>query len=471
MNDHKEEGETKSDEKQSKSKAGINKENKNSEFRKELKLKEKAQQKNDTGIPDQLKSGIENLSGHSMDDVKVHYNSSKPAQLNAHAYAQGNQIHLGGGQEKHLAHEAWHVVQQKQGRVKPTVNVHGAQVNDSASLEKEADVMGTKARSVSKIIQKKSKQLNLKPSLKSDESDIVQRQYIVSLRKDLEDIDEDPVIISCQQFGRTPNIFKGMGAHSTAWSVKEQVIATAVTGKKVTDAYSNIKTIINSVRKSPQGSARWYNNDQLFDISDAAETLLSKKENVAKKIFSNSKLVYSRNQALEELIESFMIYWNALPGSTIDSASTTGKGESSAIKEFNTNPRLTSGDKKKLREATWELFDSDASEEQSDQGDMDPIGTVSEEDEFGFVEVASGLIAQHIWNIYKAFPTQFAYMELLTKENLKTEVMRTVKPTYLKKSTRDYNEMMDDESFDKVFDRISEILDFTSIEWTEKVNE
>ena len=75
---------------------------------------------NNTGLPDNLKSGIENLSGHSMDDVKLHYNSSQPAQLNAHAYAQGNQIHSAPGQQKHLAHEAWHVVQQKQGRVKPT---------------------------------------------------------------------------------------------------------------------------------------------------------------------------------------------------------------------------------------------------------------------------------------------------------------------------------------------------------------
>ena len=72
---------------------------------------------NNTGLPDNLKSGIEKLSGIPMDDVKVHRNSDKPAQLNAHAYAQGNEIHLGSGQEKHLPHEAWHVVQQKQGRV------------------------------------------------------------------------------------------------------------------------------------------------------------------------------------------------------------------------------------------------------------------------------------------------------------------------------------------------------------------
>jgi len=101
---------------------------------------------NTTGLPDNLKSGIENISGHSMDDVKVHYNSEKPAQLNAHAYAQGTDIHVASGQEKHLPHEAWHVVQQKQGRVKPTMQMKGkVNINDDAGLEKEADVMGAKA--------------------------------------------------------------------------------------------------------------------------------------------------------------------------------------------------------------------------------------------------------------------------------------------------------------------------------------
>ncbi|NET29216.1 MAG: DUF4157 domain-containing protein [Okeania sp. SIO1I7] len=103
-------------------------------------------QKNNTGLPDNLKSGIENLSGYSMDDVKVHYNSDKPAQLNAHAYAQGTDIYLASGQEKHLPHEAWHVVQQKQARIKPTMQMKGGvQINNDKGLEKEADVMGKKA--------------------------------------------------------------------------------------------------------------------------------------------------------------------------------------------------------------------------------------------------------------------------------------------------------------------------------------
>jgi hypothetical protein len=103
------------------------------------------QKKNQTGLPDNLKTGIENLSGYAMDDVKVHYNSTKPAGLQAHAYAQGTDIHIAHGQERHLPHEAWHVVQQKQGRVKATMQMKGTGVNDDTALEKEADVMGVKA--------------------------------------------------------------------------------------------------------------------------------------------------------------------------------------------------------------------------------------------------------------------------------------------------------------------------------------
>lgn len=104
--------------------------------------------KNETGLPDKLKAGVENLSGYSMDDVRVHYNSDQPAKVQAYAYTQGTDIHVAPGQEKHLPHEAWHVVQQKEGRVKPTIQLKGVQVNDDKRLEHEADVMGTKALSM-----------------------------------------------------------------------------------------------------------------------------------------------------------------------------------------------------------------------------------------------------------------------------------------------------------------------------------
>jgi hypothetical protein len=105
---------------------------------------------NTTGLPDGLKSGMESLSGMSLDHVNVHYNSSKPAAVQAHAYAQGSDIHLASGQEKHLPHELGHVVQQAQGRVKPTTSVSGMAVNDNPSLESEADSLGAKALQMSR---------------------------------------------------------------------------------------------------------------------------------------------------------------------------------------------------------------------------------------------------------------------------------------------------------------------------------
>ncbi|MEN9865832.1 MAG: hypothetical protein RL748_1422, partial [Pseudomonadota bacterium] len=101
---------------------------------------------NQTGLPDNLKAGVEALSGISLDHVRVHYNSPQPAQLNAHAYAQGSEIHVAPGQAHHLPHEAWHVVQQAQGRVQATTQMKGGvAVNDDKGLETEADVMGARA--------------------------------------------------------------------------------------------------------------------------------------------------------------------------------------------------------------------------------------------------------------------------------------------------------------------------------------
>lgn len=100
---------------------------------------------NATGMPDALKSGIESMSGMDLSDVRVSYNSTKPAQLEAAAYTQGNTIHVAPGGESHLPHEAWHVVQQRQGRVQPTMELNGARINDDPALEKEADLMGSRA--------------------------------------------------------------------------------------------------------------------------------------------------------------------------------------------------------------------------------------------------------------------------------------------------------------------------------------
>jgi len=131
-------------------------------------------QKKSNGLPDNLRSGIESLSGIDMSNVKVHYNSSKPTQLNAFAFAQGNSIHLGSGQEKHLPHEAWHIVQQKQGRVKPTTQMKGKiPINDDIKLEREADIMGIRALKLG------NNKINNTVQLKSSNfSNVIQRRKV-----------------------------------------------------------------------------------------------------------------------------------------------------------------------------------------------------------------------------------------------------------------------------------------------------
>jgi len=109
-----------------------------------------ATKENRTGLPDNLRTGIESLSGMDLGEVRVHYHSEKPAGIGAHAYTRGTDIHVAPGQEAHLPHEAWHVVQQAQGRVRPTFQLKDAVVNDDAGLEAEADTMGKRALQISR---------------------------------------------------------------------------------------------------------------------------------------------------------------------------------------------------------------------------------------------------------------------------------------------------------------------------------
>lgn len=133
---------------------------------------------NRTGLPDHVKNGVEALSGMSMDHVRVHYNSPKPAQLNAHAYAQGSDIHVAPGQAHHVPHEAWHVVQQAQGRVRATTQLKGGvALNDDAGLEREADRMGALA-----VQRAAASDVGPAAALRVPAAPVAQRQVIQAVR-------------------------------------------------------------------------------------------------------------------------------------------------------------------------------------------------------------------------------------------------------------------------------------------------
>lgn len=100
-------------------------------------------------LPETLRAELEQLSGLDLSDVRVRYNSNRPAQLGALAYTKGREIELAPGEQRQLPHEAWHVVQQAEGRVDPTHRAEGHAINDHAELEQEADAMGAKLSRIS----------------------------------------------------------------------------------------------------------------------------------------------------------------------------------------------------------------------------------------------------------------------------------------------------------------------------------
>jgi hypothetical protein len=220
---------------------------------------------NNTGLPDQLKSGIESLSGMSMDHVKVHYNSGKPTQLQAHAYAQGSEIYLGTGQERHLPHEAWHVVQQAQGRVRPTLQMKAGAINDDPSLEKEADMMGGKAAHF-------KHDPDVRNLMAEDRMrDIVTQRLTgpvlhapvqlarVNIRQNGA---EAGTISGVSQFPSRPssNARGGQGNHLTAYVVFEDTIVTKVINRTPEGAAASLQEYLNQILLLPgmQGSHASY---------------------------------------------------------------------------------------------------------------------------------------------------------------------------------------------------------------------
>ena len=128
---------------------------------------------------------MENSFGTDFSDVSIHKNSDNATNIGALAYTQGNDVHFAPGQyepgsqkgQELLGHELTHVVQQREGRVKPDTEQHkGLNINSDTTLEKEADEMGAKAaqgkmanvRNRSNEIQLKEDDNTVKTSLSAD---------------------------------------------------------------------------------------------------------------------------------------------------------------------------------------------------------------------------------------------------------------------------------------------------------------
>lgn len=106
-----------------------------------------------TGLPGTVQAKMESAFNTSFSDVRITKDSSKAKNIGAKAYTQGNSIHFAPGKfdpntnsgQELIGHELTHVVQQKQGRVTPSIQGKFQNINTDSALEKEADHMGARA--------------------------------------------------------------------------------------------------------------------------------------------------------------------------------------------------------------------------------------------------------------------------------------------------------------------------------------
>ncbi|WP_052430406.1 eCIS core domain-containing protein [Sporocytophaga myxococcoides] len=153
-------------------------------------------------MPPFVQRKMESSFGEDFSDVNIHANSSQSKDLNAHAFAKGNDIHFAPGRynpesqkgQELLGHELTHVVQQRQGRVQSTAQKKGVGINDDVGLEKEADLMGEKAA--------KGEQLLVGNSLSTQSSDKmpIQKKKKEDVLKSVSDYKDD-IASACQQYG------------------------------------------------------------------------------------------------------------------------------------------------------------------------------------------------------------------------------------------------------------------------------
>ena len=255
-------------------------------------------EQNKTGIPDDLKYGIENLSGQSLKDVRVKYNSPKPASLQAKAFAQGSEIHIGSGHENTLPHEAWHIAQQKQGRVQSTTQLKGStNINDNKSLEKEADIMGSKAQSLgfntppsalksvvtsssipAQRVQGEEKENFVKNQVKIIEGKITSQKQVDSGPQDAA---EKPIAkdkIEAAAATRIQALSRGKAGRSRAKEEREAAAAAAAAKKQQEEREAAATTRIQALRRGKAGRSRAKEEREAAKAAAAAAAAAKKQQ-------------------------------------------------------------------------------------------------------------------------------------------------------------------------------------------------
>lgn len=369
----------------------------------------------------------------SMGGVAVHHNSPKPAQLNAFAYTQGRDIYLGPGQSKHLAHEAWHVVQQAQGRVRPTMSLKAnVQINDNTGLEREADVMGRRAA---------ASQLSGPIALDTrphSGTKVVQGKFAVEVSLGEFEID-DPNMQGMMQTthkeirisavhiaGRPHGLFKNAEkSHTTAWALYTDQLRNAVLGRTVDGAVTAVHDLYLDAKNLP-GVARADN------LTGAAKAQYDSAKATMEALVATDHASLAealKIDHLQRLAKGFLAYRNVIPLSQVDIGAATGHGEPAALEKlrpvndlqvgWEDNPheaghlRLTEAAAEQTRGAMWSLLDQGVIKHFHDLAATPQTTPGMVEGEHGGpTRRIAEVIVQHLWTLESTYETAFRNAEM-----------------------------------------------------------
>lgn len=208
-------------------------------------------------------SQMEGAFGTDFSNVNIHTGSDKPAELGAKAYTTGQDVFMGQGEyqpgtssgNELLAHELTHVVQQSQGRVNPTTSVNGQAVNDSSTLENEADSVASKVTSgtlsqSSDTVQKKSIQNASGPIQGFGLGSLIKKGFGV-----VKNVTKSAAKAAKKALGSAGNAV-GHAVKGIGNGAKSILKGVASSGKKLAKGiFSGGKQILNGISKGVKGAA------------------------------------------------------------------------------------------------------------------------------------------------------------------------------------------------------------------------
>ncbi|MER7167210.1 DUF4157 domain-containing protein [Micromonospora sp. NPDC000207] len=172
-------------------------------------------------------------------------------------------------------------------------------------------------------------------------------------------------IIGYESAGRPPSPFPGgtMGAHTTAWTVYLDLVRAKVVDKSVPDAVAGIASLF------VEAVDTYADRQDKFGESGPLKKLVSETRDRLEKAVDDAKAATGQLAAirLQTAINELLTLWNYIPGATLESADTGGKGEGTTRKALLAHEQDGKLSPSQAEDHLWQLLDLNVVENEEDQ--------------------------------------------------------------------------------------------------------